>query len=57
VSLSLQSTDLDGMTKAFDALGEGGNVTMPMEAQFWGDTFGMLTDRFGVHWMVNVAKE
>jgi PhnB protein len=57
VSLSLQSTDLDGMTKAFDALGEGGTVTMPMEAQFWGDTFGMLTDRFGVHWMVNVAKE
>jgi PhnB protein len=57
VSLSLQGTDLDGLTKAFDALGEGGNVTMPMEAQFWGDTFGMLTDRFGVHWMVNVAKE
>ena len=57
VSLSLQGTDLDGLTKAFDALAEGGSVTMPMEAQFWGDTFGMLTDRFGVHWMVNVAKE
>jgi PhnB protein len=28
---------------------------MPLEKQFRGDTFGMLTDRFGVHWMVNIS--
>jgi PhnB protein len=29
---------------------------MPFAKQFWGDTFGMLTDKFGVHWMVNTTK-
>jgi len=28
---------------------------MPLAKQFWGDTFGMVTDKFGVHWMVNVT--
>lgn len=37
----------------FDKLAEGGQVTMPMERQMWGAEFGMFTDRFGVHWMVN----
>ncbi len=41
--------------KYFEALAEGGEVTMPYEKQFWGDTFGMLTDRFGVKWMVNAS--
>jgi PhnB protein len=31
----------------------GGKATMPMENTFWGDYFGMLTDKFNVHWMVN----
>ena len=38
--------------KAFDALAEGGQVTMPFAPPFWGGHFGMLTDRFGVPWMV-----
>jgi len=28
---------------------------MALAKQFWGDTFGMLTDKFGVHWMVNIS--
>jgi PhnB protein len=36
----------------FEALAEGGKVTMPMTATFWSDGFGMLTDRFGTPWMV-----
>ena len=36
---------------------EGGTVTMPLERQMWGDEFGMLTDRFGTSWMVNIAGE
>ncbi len=37
------------------ALADGGRVVMPFEKQMWGDEFGMVTDRFGVPWMVNLA--
>lgn len=37
----------------FDALAVGGQVRMPVAAQFWGAEFGMLQDRFGVTWMFN----
>ncbi|MGL4175048.1 MAG: VOC family protein [Dermatophilaceae bacterium] len=36
-------------------LSDGATVTMPLEKQVWGDEFGTLTDRFGIHWMVNIA--
>ena len=39
----------------FTKLSEGGTVTMPLEKQMWGDTFGMVLDRFGISWMVNIA--
>jgi PhnB protein len=39
--------------QAFDALAAGGKVTMPFDKAFWGAHFGMLTDKFGVPWMVN----
>ncbi len=35
----------------FARLAEGGDVTMPLEDQFWGSYFGSCTDKFGVHWM------
>jgi PhnB protein len=38
----------------FHALAEGGKVTMPPAKTFWSERFGMLTDRFGVGWMVMV---
>ena len=38
-----------------EALAEGGTITMPLEKAPWGDQFGMLTDKFGVGWMVNIA--
>ncbi len=46
----------DDITKArqwFDALSEGGNVSMPFGEQFWSPGFGGLIDKFGVPWMVN----
>ncbi len=43
----------DQARKAFEALAEGGKVTMPFAPPFWGGHFGMLTDRFGIPWMVN----
>lgn len=54
IHLAIGGADAARLGAAFAALAVGGVVTMPLAKQFWGDTFGMLTDRFGVHWMVNV---
>jgi len=56
VNLSLQGSDADTLTGYFNGLSAGGKVDMPLAKQFWGDTFGMLTDKFGVHWMVNITS-
>jgi PhnB protein len=40
-------------TRLFNALAKGGQITMPLNDMFWGAYFGMLTDQFGVQWMVN----
>jgi PhnB protein len=45
--------EVDKARHAFNALSEGGKVTMPFSPPFWGGHFGMLTDRFGVPWMVS----
>jgi PhnB protein len=36
-------------------LSAGGAVTMPLEKAAWGDTFGMVTDKFGISWLVNIT--
>ncbi|MBC7599405.1 MAG: VOC family protein [Polaromonas sp.] len=41
--------------RVFTALSQGGAVTMPLAKTFWSSSFGILTDKFGVPWMVNVA--
>ena len=43
--------------QVFDALAEGGNVQMPFEKTPWAAGFGMVTDRFGIPWMVNCEHE
>ena len=40
--------------RSFDALGAGGSVQMPLTKTFWSPCYGMVTDRFGVGWMVMV---
>ena len=57
INMSLVGPDEELLTKYFNGLAEGGKVDMPLAKQFWGDTFGMLTDKFGVHWMVNISAE
>ena len=56
ISISLSGDDADELRGYWDGLSEGASVTMPLEKQMWGDTFGMLTDRFGVEWMVNITE-
>jgi PhnB protein len=55
-SLALACDSKQEAEKLFAALGSGGNVTMPLQETFWAAQFGMVTDKFGVHWMINVDK-
>jgi PhnB protein len=40
----------------YDTLVDGATIEVPLETAPWGDTFGMLTDKFGVRWMINAVK-
>jgi PhnB protein len=53
VSLSGDDEILRGY---WDELSDGGTVTMPLQKQVWGDEFGMVTDKFGVSWLVNISQ-
>ena len=52
ISLSLTATDVAEAERLFAALGDGGQVQMPMSETFFAKRFGMVADRFGVSWMV-----
>jgi PhnB protein len=54
-ALSLTVKDAAQAARVFGALGEGGEVQMPLGKTFFSPSFGMLADRFGVSWMVYVA--
>ena len=51
-SLSLDVPTLDEALRLYDALSAGGVAEMPVQSVFWGGHFGMLTDKFGVNWML-----
>jgi PhnB protein len=55
-SMSLSGEDEATLTGYFEKLADGGQVLQPLEKAQWGDTFGMLIDRFGVRWLVNVSQ-
>lgn len=56
VSLSLGGDDVEILRNYFAGLSEGADVTMPLAVQMWGDEFGMLKDKFGTSWMVNIQS-
>ena len=53
IQLSVEVDDEKKIEEVFNKLAEGGKITMPLAKQFWGATFGMLQDKFGVNWMFN----
>jgi PhnB protein len=55
ISLSLTAKDEAEAERLFAALGEGGQVQMPLTKTFFSSRFGMVADRFGVSWMIVVA--
>ena len=54
VMLSINVPDDAEAKRVFDALSDGATIDMPLTKTFWTFSFGMLHDRFGVPWMVNV---
>lgn len=57
ISLSSPASDADEVRGFWDALSDGATITQPLGTAPWGGTFGMLTDRFGVDWLVNIGSE
>ncbi|MNY20965.1 hypothetical protein D3C86_1544800 [compost metagenome] len=55
VSMALSGDDHDALKGYFEKLSEGGSINQPLMQAPWGDSFGSCTDKFGVHWMVNIA--
>jgi PhnB protein len=54
-SLSITVPDTASADRLFAGLAGGGRVQMPLGKTFWSPRFGMVADRFGVGWMINVA--
>jgi PhnB protein len=56
-SLHLALPTIVDVENAFSKLADGGKVNMALAATFWSPMYGMLTDRFGINWMVSVLDE
>ena len=56
-SISLTVADPAEGERKFNALADGGTVTMPFSKTFWAKGFGMCVDKFGIPWMVNCPAE
>ena len=54
-AVSVHPADTAEAAQIFDALAEGGTVVMPLDKTFWAQAFGMVNDKYGINWMVNVA--
>ena len=55
VAVCLQYKGRGEVDRHFAAMADGGAVVEPLQDTFWGARFGMLVDRFGLHWMFNAA--
>jgi len=55
IDLSLGGTDEARLREIFGKLSEGGEVKSELKKEFWGDTFGSLTDKYNINWMVNIT--
>lgn len=57
VSITVNPTSEDEMNRLFNGLSAGGNIMVPLNKAFWGGTFGMFTDKFGIQWMFNYDEK
>jgi PhnB protein len=56
-SVSINAETKQEADKLFEALAQGGKITMPIANTFWGDYFGMVADKFGINWMISFKEE
>jgi PhnB protein len=56
IAISLSGDEGDELHGYWEKLTDRGQVNMPLEKQVWGDEFGMVTDRFGIPWLVNIGQ-
>lgn len=56
-SISISADSKEEADRLFNALADGGQITMPLANTFWGDYFGMLTDKFGINWMMSYNEQ
>ena len=56
ISISLSGDDAEQLRDYWAKLSDGGEVSVPLEKQMWGDEFGTCRDRYGVEWMVNIGS-
>src|SRR5690606_29192499 len=56
-SISITADSKQEADSLFKGLASGGKITMPQSDTFWGDYFGMLTDKFGINWMISFTKQ
>jgi PhnB protein len=57
VYINLEPDSRAETDRLFTALGDGGEIEMPLQEMFWGGYFGSLTDRFGIRWMFNCSSK
>jgi PhnB protein len=57
VYINLEPDTRSETERLFAVLSEGGKVEMPLQDMFWGDFYGSLRDRFGIHWMFNCSEK
>ncbi len=55
ISISLSGDNEEELKGYWDRLTAGATIRQPLKKAPWGDTFGMLTDKFGIEWMMNIA--
>lgn len=54
IQMSIVGSEEPLLTAIFKGLSEGGKIVLPLGKQFWGDVYGQFTDKFGVHWSINI---
>lgn len=55
VQISISGDETDTLRGYYDRLADGGQILMPLEKQMWGDVYGLVIDRFGIEWHINIA--
>jgi PhnB protein len=57
ITISINTDSVTETKRLFEALSKNGQVNMPLDKTFWNSYFGMLTDKFGIKWMINCTLD